>query len=50
LLDLSRFVRLGILLDTHYATEEEARKTYEVNGIERLTPRSLPVFMIIPSG
>jgi 2-polyprenyl-3-methyl-5-hydroxy-6-metoxy-1,4-benzoquinol methylase len=32
LLDLSRFVRLGILLDTHYATEEEARKTYEVNG------------------
>jgi len=32
LLDLSRLVRLGILLDTHYATEEEARKTYEVNG------------------
>lgn len=32
LLDLSRFVRLGVLLDTHYAFEEEARKTYEVNG------------------
>lgn len=32
LLDLSRLVRLGILLDTHYATEEEARQTYEVNG------------------
>src|SRR5918996_5155900 len=32
LLDLSRFVRLGVLLDTHYAFEEEAQKTYEVNG------------------
>ena len=32
LLDLSRFVRLGVLLDTHYALEEEARNTYEVNG------------------
>jgi putative peptidoglycan lipid II flippase len=32
LLDLSGFVRLGVLLDTHYAFEEEARKTYEVNG------------------
>lgn len=32
LLDFSRFVRLGVLLDTHYAIEEEARKTYEVNG------------------
>jgi tRNA (mo5U34)-methyltransferase len=32
LLDLSRFIRFGILLDTHYALEEEARKTYETNG------------------
>jgi 2-polyprenyl-3-methyl-5-hydroxy-6-metoxy-1,4-benzoquinol methylase len=32
LLDLSRFVRMGVLLDTHYAFEEEARQTYEVNG------------------
>jgi 2-polyprenyl-3-methyl-5-hydroxy-6-metoxy-1,4-benzoquinol methylase len=32
LLDLSRYVKLGVLLDTHYALEEEARKSYEVNG------------------
>ena len=32
LLDLSGFVRLGVLLDTHCALEEEARKSYEVNG------------------
>jgi 2-polyprenyl-3-methyl-5-hydroxy-6-metoxy-1,4-benzoquinol methylase len=32
LLDLSRFVKMGVLLDTHYALEEEARKSYQVNG------------------
>ena len=32
LLELSRFVKLGVLLDTHYALEEEARNTYEMNG------------------
>jgi len=32
LLDLADCVKDGILLDTHYATEEEAQETYGVNG------------------
>jgi tRNA (mo5U34)-methyltransferase len=32
LLGLSRLVRQGVLLDTHYATDEEAQKVYGVNG------------------
>ena len=32
LLELSSCIRDGVLLDTHYATEEEAQKAYEVNG------------------
>jgi tRNA (mo5U34)-methyltransferase len=34
LLNLPTFIREGVLLDTHYATEEEAQKTYEANGKE----------------
>lgn len=34
LLDIPTFIREGVLLDTHYATEEEAQKTYEANGKE----------------
>lgn len=30
--ELSRFVRMGILLDTHYASDEAARRTYDSNG------------------
>lgn len=32
LLDLGSFVRNGLLLDTHYALDHEAKKAYEVNG------------------
>jgi hypothetical protein len=32
LFDLGGFIRKGLLLDTHYALEQEAKKTYEVNG------------------
>jgi Protein of unknown function (DUF1698) len=32
LLELGSFIRLGVLLDTHYALEEEAVETYESNG------------------
>jgi 2-polyprenyl-3-methyl-5-hydroxy-6-metoxy-1,4-benzoquinol methylase len=34
LLELGRYIRMGLMLDTHYATEEAARQTYEVNGRE----------------
>lgn len=34
LLDLDRYVRLGLMLDTHYALEDEATESYEVNGRE----------------
>jgi len=30
--ELSRFAKRGVLLDTHYAADEEAQNTYEVNG------------------
>ena len=32
LLELGRYVDLGVMLDTHYATDEEALQSYEVNG------------------
>lgn len=32
LLDLKNFVRLGVMLDTHYADESEAVETYESSG------------------
>ena len=32
LLDLGRFIQRGLLMDTHYALEEEVRESYEVNG------------------
>jgi tRNA (mo5U34)-methyltransferase len=32
LLGLSTLVHQGVLLDTHYATEEETQKAYDVNG------------------
>jgi tRNA (mo5U34)-methyltransferase len=32
LLELSQFIRLGAILDTHYALEEEADLTYDVGG------------------
>jgi SAM-dependent methyltransferase len=32
LLELGQFIRLGALLDTHYALEEEADLTYDVGG------------------
>lgn len=34
LLELGRYIRLGLLLDTHYALDEEARLSYQVNGRE----------------
>jgi len=32
LFDLGRFIRCGLLLDTHFALEEEATEEYEVHG------------------
>ena len=32
LLDLGSFIHRGLLMDTHYALEQEVRETYEVNG------------------
>lgn len=32
LLAIGRYIRLGVMLDTHYATEGEARLAYEVDG------------------
>ena len=32
LLELGRYVRIGLMLDTHYALAEEARLNYRVNG------------------
>jgi Nodulation protein S (NodS) len=32
LLELGRYIRLGVMLDTHYALDEEARQTYQVDG------------------
>lgn len=32
LLELGRYIRLGIMLDTHYALENEATESYEVDG------------------
>ncbi|MBC7930733.1 MAG: methyltransferase domain-containing protein [Rubrivivax sp.] len=32
LLDLKHFVRTGVMLDTHYAAEDEATETYESGG------------------
>jgi tRNA (mo5U34)-methyltransferase len=32
LLELRKFLRLGLVLDTHYALDEEPSETYEVNG------------------
>lgn len=32
LLKLKEYIRVGIMLDTHYALEEEATEVYEVNG------------------
>ena len=34
LLDIGRYIRLGVMLDTHYALDEEAQLNYEVNGRE----------------
>jgi tRNA (mo5U34)-methyltransferase len=34
LLEIGRYIRLGLMLDTHYATEAAARETYDVNGRE----------------
>jgi SAM-dependent methyltransferase len=32
LLELGRYIRIGVLLDTHYATDDEAVQAYEVHG------------------
>jgi 2-polyprenyl-3-methyl-5-hydroxy-6-metoxy-1,4-benzoquinol methylase len=32
LLDLKKYIRLGIMLDTHYSLEEDAKEIYEVNN------------------
>jgi hypothetical protein len=32
LLELGRYIRLGVMLDTHYAREEEAQLIYQVDG------------------
>jgi hypothetical protein len=32
LLEIGQYIRLGLMLDTHYALEEAARETYTVNG------------------
>jgi 2-polyprenyl-3-methyl-5-hydroxy-6-metoxy-1,4-benzoquinol methylase len=32
LLDLAKYLRLGLMLDTHYSLEQDAQETYEVNG------------------
>jgi SAM-dependent methyltransferase len=34
LLDLGRYIRIGLMLDTHYALPDEAMLSYEVNGHE----------------
>jgi hypothetical protein len=34
LLELGRYIRVGVMLDTHYALEQEARQTYQVDGRE----------------
>ncbi|AFY35638.1 bifunctional 2-polyprenyl-6-hydroxyphenol methylase/3-demethylubiquinol 3-O-methyltransferase UbiG [Calothrix sp. PCC 7507] len=32
LLDLKKYIRLGLMLDTHYSLDQDAKDTYEVNG------------------
>ena len=32
LLDLKKYIRLGLMLDTHYSLEKDAKDSYEVNG------------------
>jgi 2-polyprenyl-3-methyl-5-hydroxy-6-metoxy-1,4-benzoquinol methylase len=32
LLEIGRYVRLGVMLDTHYALDDEAQLVYQVNG------------------
>jgi SAM-dependent methyltransferase len=32
LLEIGRYIRLGLMLDTHYALEAAAQETYDVNG------------------
>lgn len=32
LLEIGRYIRLGLMLDTHYAADGEAKLSYEVNG------------------
>jgi len=32
LLDIGRYIRTGVMLDTHYATEDDAKSFYEVDG------------------
>ena len=34
LLEIGRYIRLGVMLDTHYALDDEARLVYEINGQE----------------
>jgi SAM-dependent methyltransferase len=34
LLEIGRYIRLGVMLDSHYALDEEAQRVYEVNGQE----------------
>jgi len=34
LLEIGRYIRAGVMLDTHYAEEAEARLTYQVDGRE----------------
>jgi tRNA (mo5U34)-methyltransferase len=34
LLDIGRYIRLGVMLDTHYALDAEAESSYQVNGRE----------------
>jgi tRNA (mo5U34)-methyltransferase len=34
LLEIGRYIRLGVMLDTHFAMDDEARLAYEVNGRE----------------
>jgi tRNA (mo5U34)-methyltransferase len=34
LLEIGRYIRMGLMLDTHYALESAAQESYEVNGRE----------------
>jgi SAM-dependent methyltransferase len=34
LLEIGRYIRLGVMLDTHYAPDDEAQLVYKVNGQE----------------